>query len=313
MKSKKPVPADIPQYPLHKFRPVHRMDEDGPDFGYNAIGKIHIIEGFELFSSEGMIREAMGPFKSEFYRISVTVSGMLDMQIGLEHFHNQARTVAFTYPNQILSKRNASPDAFGYYILFETRFLEEIVPSVKITEEFPFYDPSGVPLFQLSESEISRIIDLILRINEELQHQETGRVRAVKMYVYLILLEARRSYERQQLGQEAPVRDSNYILSQFRRLVGQHYLTKRKVNDYAGMLSITPNHLNRVIKELTGGTASDSIQEMLLQEAKALLKYTDSTISEIAYKLQFSDPSSFVRFFKSTSKQTPKDFRLMSK
>jgi AraC-like DNA-binding protein len=81
------------------------------------------------------------------------------------------------------------------------------------------------------------------------------------------------------------------------------------VTDYADLLSVTANHLNRTVKEVTGKTASESISEMLVQEAKAILKYTDASIAEIAYKFNFSEPASFNRFFKKMTGDTPMAFR----
>jgi AraC-like DNA-binding protein len=75
------------------------------------------------------------------------------------------------------------------------------------------------------------------------------------------------------------------------------------------MLSVSPNHLNRVIKDNTGQTASEIIKDMLLLEAKSLLKYTDSSIAEIAYQLDFSDPASFNRFFRKITAETPLAYR----
>ena len=130
------------------------------------------------------------------------------------------------------------------------------------------------------------------------------------MYLYLILLEAKRSYERQSIGSSNNHFSENYKLAgRFNKLVSQHYLDKRQVSDYAQMLGVSANHLNKTVKENTGHTASEAIREMLLQEAKSLLRYTDNSIAEIAYRLDFSDPASFNRFFKSMTGETPLMFR----
>lgn len=300
--------ADIPKYSLTKFRPVHRQENNTSAFGYNTIDKSKTIEGFELYSSKGLIGN-IGPLKSEFYRISLTISGSLDMQIGLEHYKHQPRTICFTYPNQIIAKKNRSKDAFGYYILFNPDFLSDIIPSIKIAEEFNFFDISGTPLFQLQQEELNAIVLLILNINDEIQQHKTGLVKAVQMYVYLILLEAKRSYERQQLPIKINLLDNRGLVARFRKLVSQHYLSKRKVADYAEMLAVSPNHLNRIIKENTAQTASETIREMLIQEAKSLLRYTDNSIAEIAYQLDFSEPASFNRFFKAATMETPLTYR----
>ena len=300
--------SDIPIYRLEDFRKVHRHEHVTSTFGYNQIDKDKMIRGFELYSSEGLVG-SVGPLKSDFFRMSITVRGTLDMTIGLEHYKHQPRTVSFTYPNQIFFKNNISPDAFGYYILFQSDFLDGIIPSVKLAEEFPFFDISMSPLFQLSEEELDRVIDLVLKMDEELQQGKVGKDQAIQMYLYLVLLEAKRSFERQPLHKVGDFSEKHHLAARFRRLVGMNYQSKRQVADYAYMLSVSPNHLNRVVKEVTGETASHSIREMLAQEAKSLLRYTDNSVAEIAYRLEFSDPASFNRFFKSMTDETPLNYR----
>ncbi|MBK9736442.1 MAG: AraC family transcriptional regulator [Saprospiraceae bacterium] len=86
----------------------------------------------------------------------------------------------------------------------------------------------------------------------------------------------------------------------------------RKVSSYADMLHVSPDHLNRAIKSCSDKTAHEHIDEMLLMEAKAYLLHTTMTIAEIAYQLEFSDPSHFNRFFKKYCSLTPVDFRNQS-
>ena len=58
-----------------------------------------------------------------------------------------------------------------------------------------------------------------------------------------------------------------------------------------------------------GKSAHDVLKEMLLLEAKVLLKQTNLTISEIAYKIGKNEISDFARFFKSQTKMTPSEYR----
>jgi AraC family transcriptional activator of pobA len=301
--------TEIPKYDLQEFRAVHRIQRDDVvGFGYNGLPVGRYIPGFELYSSSGLVG-SIGPLRSAFYRISFTVTGTLDMQIGLVHYRHQPRTVACTYPNQIFSKNNISSDAFGYYLLFTPGFLDELLPAARLQQEFPFLNVSGIPLFQLSVTELSACIDCLKKMDLEVHGDQPGRDRAIQLHLYLLLLEIRRSYERQSIGVPSPMPAGHGLVARFQKLVGEHFLTRRQVADYAQLLSVSANHLNKVVKEITGATASDSIREMLAQEAKSLLRYTDSSISEIAYRLEFGDPSSFNRFFKAVTHETPLAYR----
>jgi AraC family transcriptional activator of pobA len=81
----------------------------------------------------------------------------------------------------------------------------------------------------------------------------------------------------------------------------------------AGKLSISPVHLNRICKYMSGKSAGQLLQEYVIREAKKYLTYTSYSIAEIAYTLQFSYPNYFARFFKKHTGLGPKDFRTLKK
>ncbi|MBC9911847.1 helix-turn-helix domain-containing protein [Chitinophaga varians] len=299
---------DIPQYGLEESRQLHRVPGDTSAFGYNNLAPAARIKGFELYSSEG-VRAQLGPLKSDYYRISISVRGTTEIQLGLEDFTHGNGTISFTFPGQIFSKRGLSDDAFGYYLLFEPEFLEGIISADRIPVEFPFFAFAGVPFMQLSPAELEITVDFAERMNAELQRHQPGHDKAVRLYLYLMLLELKRSYLRQ--GFDITERDEKpaYLVPRYKKLVSEHFLTKRKVADYAAILGVTPNHLNRAIREHTGRTASEAITDMLVREAKAVLRYTDTTIAGISDQLHFSDPAGFNRFFKEKTGLTPLAFR----
>ena len=72
---------------------------------------------------------------------------------------------------------------------------------------------------------------------------------------------------------------------------------------------IVANHLNKCVKTTTGQSAQDLLNEMIVLEAKVLLKQTDMQISEIAYKLSQQNHSDFSRFFKAKTGMSPKEYK----
>ena len=77
------------------------------------------------------------------------------------------------------------------------------------------------------------------------------------------------------------------------------------------MLAVSPNHLNKCVKTVTGKSAHDLLSEMILLEAKVLLKQTSQSVSEIAFQIGRNEISDFVRFFKSKTGMSPGEYRKM--
>jgi AraC-like DNA-binding protein len=99
------------------------------------------------------------------------------------------------------------------------------------------------------------------------------------------------------------------ITKQYSDLLDVHIERGQNIAFYAGELKITPNHLNKSVKSVTGKTAIQVLNERRLAEARSRLKYTDATVSEIAYRLGFEDQSYFSRFFKKATGVSPAKFR----
>jgi AraC family transcriptional regulator, transcriptional activator of pobA len=69
------------------------------------------------------------------------------------------------------------------------------------------------------------------------------------------------------------------------------------------------NYLNRSVKETTGKPTSVHIADRIAAEAKALLLYTDWSVSDIASGLGFAYPTYFNNYFKRITGTTPNFLR----
>lgn len=98
------------------------------------------------------------------------------------------------------------------------------------------------------------------------------------------------------------------ILANFHLLLKKSFHKEHMVQFYAVELGITAKHLSVITKELTGKSAIELIQNVLVEEAKSLL-CQGLPMREIAMKLHFSDQSFFGKFFKRNVGISPKEFR----
>jgi AraC family transcriptional activator of pobA len=81
------------------------------------------------------------------------------------------------------------------------------------------------------------------------------------------------------------------------------------VRAYAGTLGVTPDHLSRSCRAITGLGALDLLHERLLLEARRLLAYSPAAVGDIAHQLGFDDPGYFSRLFTKRAGQSPSAYR----
>lgn len=99
------------------------------------------------------------------------------------------------------------------------------------------------------------------------------------------------------------------LVQEFETLIDRRLHERWSATRYASELRISPAHLNRVTRSITGCKASHLIAMATVRRAKSMLIYTDQTISEVAYALGYDDPPHFSRRFKQWTGHSPSAFR----
>ena len=99
------------------------------------------------------------------------------------------------------------------------------------------------------------------------------------------------------------------VLEDFIALVREHHTRERGLAFYAERLYLTPKYLSKLIKGLSGRSAHEWIDSFVILEAKNLLKYSDLTIKQIVFQLNFPNQTTFYRFFKTQTGMTPTEYR----
>lgn len=101
----------------------------------------------------------------------------------------------------------------------------------------------------------------------------------------------------------------NLMVDRFLILAQENFRTQRLTEFYAGQLGVSAKHLSRMLKQLTGYTASEWIKNYVVLEAKVMLKSSTMSMREIADRLNFPSQSFFAKFFKNATGLTPKQYR----
>ena len=67
--------------------------------------------------------------------------------------------------------------------------------------------------------------------------------------------------------------------------------------------------MSTIVSNVSGKTAKYWIDEAIVNAIKVQLRYTDKQVSEIAYDMNFPNPSFFCKYFKRLTGMTPIDYR----
>jgi len=99
------------------------------------------------------------------------------------------------------------------------------------------------------------------------------------------------------------------MFESFMILVKDNHLSQRMMGFYADKLCVTPKYLSKIVKDVSGRSAPEWIDEFVIMSAKSMLKYSGMTIKEISLELNFPNQSFFSKFFKSKTGLTPNEYR----
>lgn len=164
------------------------------------------------------------------------------------------------------------------------------------------------PILKLSPEENTRIVQLMQMISDYIQHPSSSTGEVLNNLLSIFLLNLHDSLECTPRKHRITKRDEAVFMS-FYDLLRHNFLEQRRIAYYADQLNMTPTHLSRIVKSLTGRTVIDFIDQLVMMEAIWLLLSTELTVSQIADRLKFASVSSFDKFFTRVKGQSPKQVR----
>ena len=130
----------------------------------------------------------------------------------------------------------------------------------------------------------------------------------LRMLYSIFLLDLQNAQQRAIRHRQTPQRVEEIFIG-FTRLLPRYFVEHHDIAFYADRLHISTVYLSRVVRQVTGRTVVDYINQMLLMEASFLLQTSQMSITQIADHLHFADTPSFSKFFSRLKGMSPKDYR----
>ena len=247
------------------------------------------------------------PHRHSFYHIVLFTSGSGTHTIDFEQFDIRAGQIYFMAPGQV-HNWNFTSEPDGYVVNFSDSLFRSFITNPSYLEQFPFLRAAAKDsVIDLKADTLLTVIQYFKSLVKEVKDNDAFCTDMVCFLLASIFITVSR--DNVVLNKKTAPGQNQLVLYNFRKLVNEYYAEKKLPRDYAAMLYITPNHINALCTDLLGMSAGEVIRDRILLEAKRLLVNAGTSISEIAYQLNFSDNSYFAKFFKKYTGTTPEDFR----
>ncbi len=263
-------------------------------------------------NSDSHLQAFRSPSRIDAFVIGVGTEGESRVLFNLREFCLKKDTVFVFGPKNILQVQ--SDDHFKAHVIAVTPdFLHAL--NIDTKHMMPlFIQLASLPCVGLTPAESQTLRNFIGLAEQEMTH--AGSDLSVEIISALIAATIYKIGDllHHYLAEHPEARNPIYNRAEeyFRRfvdLLGEHYKQERSVGFYARQLCITPKYLTTLIKRISGRSVSAWIDNYVILEAKTLLKYSNLSIQEIAYELNFPNQSFFGSYFKRNTGVSPSQYK----
>ncbi len=244
--------------------------------------------------------------------IGVGTEGETSLTSNLQEFRLKKDSLFIFSPKHILQVQ--SNNRFkAHLIVIAPDFLKRI--NIDTKRMMPLFLQFGsLPCMELTHAESQSLRSFISMVEQELKGSETdfsseiiGGLIAATIYKVGDILT---HYLTEHPEVDSPIHNrAEEYFRQFTELLGEHYKHERSVGFYARQLCITPKYLTTLFKRISGRSVSGWIDNYVILEAKTLLKYSNMSVQEIAYYLNFPNQSFFGSYFKRNAGMSPSQYK----
>jgi len=277
---------------------------------YPVNSRHFIIENREQYP----VQDYISPHRRHFYKIFHMTGGTGVLTIGLHRYEMRPGEIAFLHPDEIMSWQTTSAETAGHFCLIHPAYFGKDSEHVlSLFRQYPFFETDKA-VVQLTEAQSTTINSCFEEMYREYRGEKEDKKQAILLQLQLLLLEARRAGKN--LNRTTVTEGYSHIyrflslLESSIQVQDKNAIVKLKTAaEFADELHVHPNFLNALVRNQTGKTLREHIQERLLHEAKSLLVQTDWAISEISDGLGFSGQAAFTSFFRKKTNTSPSEFR----
>lgn len=245
------------------------------------------------------------PFLCDVTFSIVVTKGWSEVSINMRKYRIEAPAVVIVMSDSIVNAIGSSLDMEGFALIMSGRVLSPMFNNASLSTSLrtsvmknPVIELQDLNPFTWYKTALENLLasDSCAFKMETVQH-----LTLALFYGYML-------GRHKETMPESSTRNEE-ITKNFLTLVEDEYKNHREVHWYSDKMCITPKYLSMAVKEASGRTPLDWIEEYCVIAAKAMLFSTRMSIDDISVRLNFASQSLFGKFFKRVTGITPRDYR----
>ena len=264
---------------------------------------------FAIFDDIRDIPLATYPTRLNAACLAVCRKGWCRMNINLHEYEMREGMLCIILPEQIVQQSEYSDDFSGSFIAVSRDFMDMVIPTMQ--QLFPmFFMIKERPCINITADELQSFEEYHSFLWSKVKLKDNPYRKEITQGLLLDLFyEIYNIYQGHTSQEHTPKSRKEDLFKRFIRYVSESYKEERSVSFYADKMFLTPKHLSTVVKEVSGNTAGEWIDSLVILEAKAILKSSEQSIQEVADELHFANQSFFGKYFKHHTGMSPKEYR----
>lgn len=263
-------------------------------------------------------KETITSNRLDFYLVFIVTGGEGIHTFGDQEYYLKPGMLCFVSPGLITSWQTTVDDHAGYFCAFTSNFFQLGLTDQETLSNYPFFQTDGSAVLNLDKDQTEYFNNLFVEIETEYSADNVYKANLLRALLNVLFQKTLKLVDHDNghcmvdAGNAAQRITKDFIRlfqKDFVPVITHNLTTVKSLAEYADQLFVTQNHLNDSVKAITGKTPGELIRERILKEAGLLLSHTSLSITEIAFLLQFEDPSYFARFFRKYTGLSPKEQR----
>lgn len=286
------------------------MDEDYVDYVDENVVVARNIDN--LPESNQMIR-------LNLFIIVTCIEGKLQLSVNGKGYQLQTGEAFICLPTMILSDMLVSSRHKISMIGFSTKFMQQTMKRGKAAEKALYYIYKNPVFAQVTDENTKGIhniglyneliMDKIGDTSHPYRQEILGHLFSALLHEMLAGIQ-KHSDTIEETGIKAD--RSKRIFRQFMKEVSEDGGIHRSVSHYADRLCYSPKYISSAIKEVSGRTPTEWINEYAIEQIKYQLKHSDKSVKEIAEMFNFPNQSFFGKYVKAHVGMSPARYRAYS-